>query len=68
MTLQLITVRRAKQGAVGLSRHTPKSLENNQLNSNYHTSWIFRARKALGDHQLLLLHFIEEENKAQQQM
>lgn len=66
MTLQLITVRKAAQREPGLSRHARKSLENNQLNSNRHTSWTFRARKGLGDHLLLFLHFTEEEKKAQQ--
>lgn len=62
MTLQLITVRKAEPG---LSRHARKRLENNQLNSNHHTSWTCRARKGLGDRLPLFLHFTEEENKAQ---
>ena len=41
---------------LGLSGHTRKSLENNQLNSNHHTSWMLRTRQDLGDHQLLFLH------------
>lgn len=66
MTLQLITVRKAARGELGLSWHPQKSLEKNQLNSNRHTSWTLRAGKGLGDHLLLFLHFAEEENKAQQ--
>ena len=68
MTLQLITVRKAEQGELGLSWHIQKSLKNNQLNSNHYTSQIFRARKDLGDHLLLFLHFTKEENKAQEEI
>lgn len=49
MTLQLITVRRAEQGELGLSRLTQTSPENNQLNSKCHTSWMFRDGRDLGE-------------------
>lgn len=49
MTLQLITVRKAERGELGLSRLAQKSLENNQLNSKCHTSWVFRDRRDLGE-------------------
>lgn len=68
MTLQLITVRKAEQGELELSWHTQKSLKNNQLNSNHHTSRTFRARKDLGDLLLFFLHFSAKENKARQEI
>lgn len=61
MTLQLITVRRAEQGELGLSRLTQTSPENNQLNSKCHTSWMFRDGRDLGE--MICFSFVISQKK-----
>lgn len=61
MTLQLITVRKAERGELGLSRLAQKSLENNQLNSKCHTSWVFRDRRDLGE--IICFSFVISQKK-----